>query len=458
LVNRPITEQLKLWESIDVDVWQSAHVKTIRLPEKLSSLRQKLYHKAKQEPTFRFYALYDRICRRDVMTSAYRIARINNGAGGIDGVTFETIEARVGGEEAFVNEIHESLKNKQYRPSPVRRVYIPKPDGRQRPLGIPTIRDRVVQAAVLLIIEPIFEADFMDCSYGFRPKRSAHGALSEVRKHLKQGFTSVYDADLKGYFDSIPHEKLMKCLQMRIVDRSVLKLIRMWLKVPIAEDNSHGGRMMTRSDKGTPQGGVISPLLANIYLHWFEKVFYAASGPAVWAKAHLVRYADDFMVLARYQGRRLTGFIEEKIESWLGLELNRTKSKVVNLRDPGASVDFLGYTFRYDRDLLGRGHRYLNVIPSKKALKKHRQSLRTVISRRQSCVPITQLIETINRRQRGWANYFSFGYPRKAMRAMNWYVQGRLIGHLRQRSQRPFRPPKGRSYYRHLKQLGLIYL
>jgi RNA-directed DNA polymerase len=433
-------------------------MKTIRLPEKLSSLRQKLYHKAKQEPKFRFYVLYDRIYRRDVLTSAYRIARINNGAGGVDGVTFETIEAMAGGEEAFVNELHESLTSKQYRPSPVRRVYIPKPDGRQRPLGIPTIRDRVVQAAVLLIIEPIFEADFMDCSYGFRPKRSAHGALSEVRKHLKQGLTSVYDADLKGYFDSIPHEKLIKCLQMRIVDRSLLKLIRMWLKVPIAEDNGHGGKKMTRSDKGTPQGGVISPLLANIYLHWFEKVFYAASGPAVWAKAYLVRYADDFMVLASYQGRRLTGFIEEKIESWLGLELNRTKTKVVNLRVPGASVDFLGYTFRYDRDLLGRGHRYLNVTPSKKALKKHRQSLRTVISRRQSCVPITQLIETINRRQRGWANYFSFGYPRKAMRAMNWYVQGRLIGHLRQRSQRPFRPPKGRSYYRHLKQLGLIYL
>ena len=458
MVNRPITEQLALWESIEVDVWQSAHVKTIRLPENLSSLRQKLYLKAKQEPKFRFYSLYDRIYRRDVLTSAYRIARTNNGAGGVDGVTFETIEAMAGGEEAFVNEIHESLKSKQYRPLPVRRVYIPKPDGRQRPLGIPTIRDRVVQAAVLLIIEPIFEADFMDCSYGFRPKRSAHGALSEVRKHLKQGLTSVYDADLKGYFDSIPHEKLIKCLQMRIVDRSLLKLIRMWLKVPIAEDNGHGGKKMTRSDKGTPQGGVISPLLANIYLHWFEKVFYAASGPAVWAKAYLVRYADDFMVLASYQGRRLTGFIEEKIESWLGLELNRTKTKVVNLRVPGASVDFLGYTFRYDRDLLGRGHRYLNVTPSKKALKKHRQSLRTVISRRQSCVPITQLIETINRRQRGWANYFSFGYPRKAMRAMNWYVQGRLIGHLRQRSQRPFRPPKGRSYYRHLKQLGLIYL
>jgi RNA-directed DNA polymerase len=411
LVKRPITEQLELWASIEVDVWQSAHVKTITLPEKLSSLRQKLYLKAKQEPKFRFYALYDRICRRDVLTSAYRIARAKKGKGGVDGVTFEQIEAGEGGTEGFVEEIHESLKRKCYRPSAVRRVYIPKPDGRQRPLGIPTIRDRVIQTAVLLIIEPIFEADFMDCSYGFRPKRSAHDALGEVRKNLKQGLTAVFDADLKGYFDSISQDKLMKCLRMRIVDRSVLKLIRMWLEAPIEEDDGHGGKNVSRSGKGTPQGGVISPLLANVYLHWFEKVFYAADGPGTWAKAQVVRYADDFMVLARHQGSRLTSFIEAKIESWLGLELNRTKTKVVDLRQPGASVDFLGYTYRYDRDLKGRGHRYLNVTPS-----------------------------------------------RKAMREMNRYVRNRLIGHLRRRSQRPFRPPEGRSYYQHLKQLGLIYL
>ena len=231
--NRPATEQLALWSSIDV--WQSAHVKTIHLPEKLSSLRQKLYRKAKQEPKFRFYVLYDRIYRRDVLTSAYRIARAKKGKGGVDGVTFEQIEASAGGAEGFVEEIHESLKRKQYRPSAVRRVYVPKPDGRRRPLGIPTIRDRVIQTAMLLIIEPIFEADFMDCSYGFRPQRSAHDALSEVRKYLKQGLSAVYDADLRGYFDSIPHDKLMKCLRMRIVDRSVLKLIRMWLQAQVEE-------------------------------------------------------------------------------------------------------------------------------------------------------------------------------------------------------------------------------
>jgi RNA-directed DNA polymerase len=439
-------------------VWQHAQVRTIRLPEKLSSLRQKLYRKAKQEPKFRFYVLYDRIFRRDVLTSAYRISRAKKGAAGVDGVTFEQIEASAGGAEGFVDEIHESLKRKQYRPSAVRRVYIPKPDGSQRPLGIPTIRDRVIQTAMLLIIEPIFEADFMDSSHGFRPGRSAHDALGQVRKYLNQGLTAVYDADLKGYFDSIPHDKLMQCLRMRIVDRSVLKLIRMWLEAPIEEEDGHGGKRTYRSKKGTPQGGVISPLLANVYLHWFEKVFYSPSGPGSFAGAQVVRYADDIMVLARYQGRRVTDFIESRIESWLDLELNRSKTRTVQLRKPGSSVDFLGYTFRYDRDLRGRNKRYLNIEPSRKAMNAHRQALRRMISRSKGFVPITRLIEIINRRQRGWANYFSFGYPRKAMRKVNWYVRSRLIGHLRRRSQRPFHPPKGRSYYHHLKQLGLVYL
>lgn len=458
MVSRPITEQPELWSSIQVEVWESARRKTIGLPAKLCSLRQKLYLKAKQEPKFRFYVLYDRIYRRDVLTSAYRIARANNGKGGVDGVTFEQIEAIEGGVEAFISEIQESLKRKQYRPSAVRRVYISKPDGRQRPLGIPTIRDRVVQTAVVLILEPIFEADFMDCSYGFRPGRSAHDALGEIREHLKQGLTSVLDADLKGYFDSIPQDKLMKCLRMRIVDRQVLRLIRMWLESPVEEDDGHGGKKVSRNKQGTPQGGVISPLLANIYLHWFEKVFYAVDGPGTWANARVVRYADDFVVLARYQGSRLINFIEEKIEAWLGLELNRTKTKIVNLREPGASMDFLGYTFRYDRDLKGRPHRYLNITPSRKALHARRESLRETISRKHSFVPVTDLIAIINRQNRGWANYFSFGYPRKAMREINWYVINRLYGHLRRRSQRPFRPPKGRSYYQHLRKLGLIYL
>jgi RNA-directed DNA polymerase len=393
-----------------------------------------------------------------VLSSAYRIARANKGAAGVDGVTFDDIESSTVGIEGFLDEIQDSLRAKTYRPMAVRRVWIPKPDGRKRPLGIPTIRDRVVQTAALLIIEPIFEADFMDCSYGFRPKRSAHDALAEVRKHLKGGLKAVYDADLKGYFDSIPHDKLMKCLRMRIVDQSVLKLIRMWLQAPVVEQDRDGGKKVTRSKKGTPQGGVISPLLSNVYLHWFEKVFYSMEGPGVWAKAQIVRYADDFVVLARYSGSRMCDFIESKIETWLGLELNRDKTKVVDLRQLGASLDFLGFTFRYDRDLKGRGFRYLNVAPSSKALQAQRETLRTMIDSRQCHVPVPHLIESVNRQLRGWANYFSFGYPRKAKRTMNWYVRSRLVKHLCRRSQRPFRPPEGRSFYQHFKQLGLIYL
>jgi RNA-directed DNA polymerase len=453
---RPTTEQLAIFGS--VELWQGAHVKRIKLPVKLTTLRQKLYRKAKLEPKFRFYALYDRIYRRDVLSSAYRIARANKGAAGVDGVTFDDIERSPGGVEGFLDEIQESLRAKTYRPMAVRRGWTPKPDGRKRPLGIPTIRDRVVQTAVLLVIDPIFEADFMDCSYGFRPKRSAHDALAEVHKHLKGGLKAAYDADLKGYFDSIPHDKLMKCLRMRIVDRSVLKLIRMWLQAPIVEQDRHGGKKITRSKKGTPQGGVISPLLANVYLHWFEKAFYSIKGPGSWAKAQIVRYADDFVVMARYSGSRMCDFIESKIETWLGLELNRDKTKVVDLRQSGGSLDFLGFTFRYDRDLKGRGFRYLNVTPSAKALQAQRETLRTMVSRRQSHVPVPHLIGQINQQLRGWANYFSLGYPRKAKRTMNWYVRSRLIRHLRRRSQRPFRPPRGRSFYQHFKHLGLIYL
>jgi len=232
----------------------------------------------------------------------------------------------------------------------------------------------------------------------------------------------------------------------------------MWLEAPVVEGDGRGGKRVTRNKKGTPQGGVISPLLANVYLHWFEKLFYSASGPGNWAKAQIVRYADDFVVLARYQGTRLQRYVEARIEAWLGLEINRDKTKMVDLGGPRTSFDFLGYTFRYDRDLRGGHFRYLNVTPSAKALQAEREKLRGMVSRQQSHVPIPDLVIGINRHLNGWARYYSFGYPRKALRTINRFVRRRLIGHLRRRSQRPFRPPKGRSYYRHLKQLGLIYL
>jgi RNA-directed DNA polymerase len=310
-----------------------------------------------------------------------------------------------------------------------------------------------VQTAMLLILEPIFDADFLDCSHGFRPGRSAHDAIEAVAANLRDGLTAVYDADLQGYFDSIPHDKLMKGIEARVTDGSMLRLIRLFLRAPVQE----GKGPPTRPRSGTPQGGVISPLLANSFLHWFDRTFFSVRGPATWARARLVRYADDFVVMARFVDDRIIGFIEAIIEGRLGLTINREKTRVLQLREVGATLDFLGYRFRWSRShRRGGGPWYWRIEASPKARQRARDRIRELTGPGQCFKPVDLVVREVTDLLRGWLAYFSKGHPTQARWDLVRYAEHRIVRHLRRRSQRPYRPPEGVSLYQHVRDRGLL--
>jgi len=418
-------------------------------------LRQKLYCKAKQDPKYQFYTLYGLVCREEVLKAAWQMVSRNKGAPGADGLSIEKIQSSEGGVGKFLADIRQDLVNKTYEPGVVRRVHIPKSNGKLRPLGIPTVKDRVVQAAVLIVIEPIFEADFLECSYGFRPGRSGHEALNEIQKEIRRGSKEAYDADLESYFDTIPHDKLIACVQRRITDGSIIKLIRQWLRAIVVEEpRDGGGRTYKRPKCGTPQGGVISPLLANLYLHFFDLIFQREYQPGNWFNARLIRYADDFVILAKKVDAHMVGIIENILETRMGLKINREKTRIRDLRTKGNNLEFLGYVYRKEKRKKWSGYS-TNMLPSPRSLKRIREKIHILTARNRTSVPITKVIKDVNLLLEGWSQYFSVGYSAPAYNAIDYYTYERMIKHLNRRSQRGYRRPQGVTWYRHLQQLGL---
>jgi group II intron reverse transcriptase/maturase len=393
-------------------------------PEQVGKLQAALHVKAKSSPDYRFYLLYDKLYRSDILWFAHRRCLLNGGAAGVDGVTFEDIEAY--GEKRWLDELAEELRTRTYRPSPVRRVWIPKPDGKQRPLGIPTIKDRVVQMAAVIVLEPIFEADLQPEQYAYRPGRSAHDALRHVHRLLNTGHTEVIDADLSGYFDSIPHAELMKSVARRVSDGRLLHLVKMWLEAPVEESDERGRAQRTTRNKdegrGCPQGAPISPLLANLYMRRFV-LGWKVQGHEDRLDAHIVNYADDFVICCR-PGRGTAAMrAMRQIMQTLKLTVNEAKTR--QCRVPDESFDFLGYT-------LGRcyspktGKAYIGTRPSRKKVRSLCREISELTSRRWTLLPEPDRVARINRKLTGWSNYFCLGPVSKAYKAVDNHVRRRL--------------------------------
>jgi group II intron reverse transcriptase/maturase len=402
--------------------------------ERVLTLQEKLYQKAKQERGYKFYVLYDKMFVPYMLRQAWKSVKANGGAPGVDRVTISDIETQ--GVEPYLNELGEELRKQLYEPQAVKRVMIPKANGGERPLGIPTVRDRIAQTVCKMILEPIFEADFEDSSYGFRPKRSSKDAITAIKENLKQGKTEVYDADLSKYFDTIPHDKLQIALKERITDPRILKLISKWLKVPVCEDGKYTSGKSNGT--GTPQGGVISPLLANIYFHMLDRIVNNVGSLFCKYGVKIVRYADDFVLM----GRTLPVEITDRLKSLLdrmGLMINESKTRQIDAKKE--SFNFLGFTIRYDSDIHGRYTKYWNIMPGKKSEQKIRDKVKDYL-KTHGHYKAQDVATGLNSIIRGWLNYFEIkgvSYPAMSKRSLRFYMYNSLNRYYRRKSQRKCR-------------------
>jgi RNA-directed DNA polymerase len=418
--------------------------------ERVITLQEKLYQKAKQEREYKFYVLYDKMFIPYMLKEAWKQVKSNDGNPGVDKMTISDVEQY--GVSAYLTELGEELRKQTYQPQAVKRVMIEKENGGKRPLGIPTVKDRIAQTVCKMILEPIFEADFEDSSYGYRPERSAKDAISAIKENLKQGKTKVYDADLSKYFDTIPHDKLQIVLKQRVTDPRILKLINKWLKVPIYEDGQYKSG---KGGIGTPQGGVISPLLANVYLHLIDKIVNSASSLFGKLGIDIVRYADDFVLMGKTLPTEIIGKLKNLL-SRMGLSLNETKTRQVNAKEE--SFNFLGFTIRYDRSIKSINSKYWNIIPSQKSEKKIRGKVRDYL-KTHGHYKAKDVATGLNSIVRGWLDFFEIkgvSYPAMSKRRLRFYLYNSLNRYYNRKSQRKSRLYGQKAFEVLVTKFGLI--